>query len=62
MRDRNDLEPTLDAVRDFDKILAFSSGMRTVLMPPRKAASNFSLRPAIGQAAQISRLEKRASG
>src|SRR5262249_23301134 len=28
--------------------LAFSSGMSTVLMPPRKAASSFSLRPAIG--------------
>src|SRR5437868_8720242 len=28
--------------------LAFSSGMSTVLMPPRNAASSFSLRPAIG--------------
>src|SRR3984885_5567830 len=47
-RDRNDLEPTLDAVRDSTRSLAFSSGMSTVLMPPRKAASSFSLRPAIG--------------
>ena len=28
--------------------LALSSGMSTVLMPPRKAASSFSLRPTIG--------------
>ena len=47
-RDRNDLEPALDVVRDFDKILGVLFGMSTVLMPPRKAASSFSLRPAIG--------------
>ena len=38
--------PMLSAIST--RSLAFSSGMSTVLMPPRKAASNFSLRPAIG--------------
>src|SRR5262249_39642001 len=49
-RDRNDVEAFLDALADFREVLslAFSSGMSTVLMPPRKAASSFSLRPAIG--------------
>src|SRR5580693_1690917 len=47
-RDRNDLEPTLDAVRDFNKILGVLFGNEHRLDAPSKAASSFSLRPAIG--------------
>src|SRR5262249_759129 len=48
-RDRNDVSrPFLMLSPISTRSLVFSSGMITVLMPPRKAASSFSLRPAIG--------------
>ena len=45
--DRNDLQPALHVVRN-PRSLAFSSGISTFLMPPRWAASSFSLSPPIG--------------
>ena len=49
-RDRNDFERALDAIRNLGESVTFSSGISTVLIPPRRAASSFSLRPSIGHA------------
>src|SRR5579864_5195145 len=47
-RDRDDVEPLLMLSLISTRSLAFSSGISTVLMPPRWAASSFSFKPPIG--------------